>query len=173
VAKQTSLAPALDDPQPALRWQVIYTDRFDREMPPSVEVEGQGLVVGLAELWARFLLETVQLASAHRDGKLEEQPSRGFSEFQLAAAGLRVDLDGSLLGAHRLKRWMFAQATTTSGIVEGANANLLRLLADTHARAGAVDTAALAILDAAEAAVDEPDFALRLGQLRERWNAGR
>ncbi len=169
--KASALAPAADDPRPALQWEVIYSDRFDRETPPSAEVGGLGLVPGLAELWARFLFETVQVASAHRDGVVEAIPSRGFSEFTLSGEGVQLELDGSLAGALRLKQWMFPQPNSYLGVVEGAETRLLRGLAEAHARAGSIENAALALLDAAEAAVDRADFEVRLGELRARWEA--
>ncbi|MBA2538373.1 MAG: hypothetical protein H0V17_01955 [Deltaproteobacteria bacterium] len=168
MTKTTELVAAVDDPQPGLHWEVIYRDTFDRECPPSVEVEGQGLVRGLAELWARFVFETIQLASTNRDGRLEQVPTRGFSEFSLQGTDLRVILDGSLAGGHKLKTWMFDQPSA-SGIVADANASLLQLLADTHARAAAFEDAASAILDVAEAATDRADFEARLRKLRESW----
>lgn len=171
MAKVSALVPAADDPQPTLQWELIYSDRFDRESPASVEVEGRGLVPGLAELWARFLFETVQVATGHRDGVIEDIPSRGFSEFMLSGAGLTIDIQGSLAGAFRLKQWMFPQPNVYLGVVEGAETQLLRALAETHARAGSIEDAALAILDAAEAATDEADFVKQLRLLRERWNA--
>jgi hypothetical protein len=171
MAKQSELVVAADDPRPALQWEVIYSDRFDRETSPSVEVEGRGLVPGLAELWARFLFETVQVASFHRDGAVEEIPSRGFSEFWLSGEGLRLEIDGSLVGAHRLKRWVFEATDPLIGIVANANATRLRMLAEAHARAGSIESAALAILDAAEAALDVGDLEHQLGMLRRRWEA--
>ena len=48
------------NPEPYAVWQVWYQDNFDRETPRRVEVEGEGLVLGLAELWSRHLFETVQ-----------------------------------------------------------------------------------------------------------------
>jgi hypothetical protein len=171
VPKQSALLPAADDPRPALRWKVLYDDRFDREAPVSTEVEGRGLVPGLAELWARFLFETVQTASSHRDGGVEEIPSRGFSEFRLIADDIHLEIDGSLAGATRLKHWMFPTPNRYLGIVEGAESQLLRELAETHARAGSIEDAALAILDAAEAAADRAAFVVALGELRRRWEA--
>ncbi len=170
MTKQSELAPAPDDPQPALRWRVLYDDRFDRETPTGVEVEGAGLVPGLAELWARFLFETVQTASTWSDGRIEEIPSRGFSEFALVGTDLRVEIEGSLLGAYRLKRWMYP-VPNTRGIVAGAETELLRALAEAHARAGSIGSAALAILDAAEAAVDRESFMARLAELRAAWES--
>lgn len=169
--RQSELVVAADDPRPALRWEVIYSDRFDREMPPSVEVEGRGLVPGLAELWARFLFETVQVASFHRDGAVEEIPSRGFSEFWLSGKGLRVEIDGSLVGAHRLKQWVFEAPDPTIGIVANANAKRLRSLAETHARASSIESAGLAILDAAESAVDSSVLEHQIEVLRRSWEA--
>ena len=156
------------DPQPALRWVVVYNDTFDRETPTSVEAEGVGLVPALVELWKRFLFETVQSASSNREGSLESIPSRGFSEFTLiaTAGGLHLQLAGSLVGAHRLKTWMFAQ----QGSVGTADVVLLRDLAETHASSGSIEDAALAVLDAAEAAANRADFEGRLAQLRARWD---
>ena len=110
--KQSELSPAPDDPQPTLRWKIYYDDRFDRDMPATVEVEGVGLVPALAELWARFLFETVQTASSWRDGKVEEIPDRGFSEFTLTGDQLRVALHGSLAGA-------FRQSPATLNVLSG------------------------------------------------------
>jgi hypothetical protein len=170
MAKQSELVAAADDPRPAWQWEVIYSDRFDREMPPTVEVTGRGLVPGLAELWARFLFETVQTASSNRDGVLEKIPSRGFSEFMLSNNKLHLEIAGSLVGAHRLKRWVFEAPDATIGILANANATRLRALAEAHARAGSIESAALAILDAAEATPDG-DFEHQLLALRQRWEA--
>ena len=59
--KSTQKHTDYSDPAPRAAWELWYQDLFDRECPRQVEVRGQGLVQGLAELWARHLFETVQV----------------------------------------------------------------------------------------------------------------
>lgn len=168
MARQSALSPPPDDPDPALRWQVISRDTFDRDAEASVEIEGVGLVPGLAELWARFLAETVQTASTWSDGQVVEHPVRGFIELRLVGPGSSIVLEGSLAGAYRLKRWLYP-VPSTSLHLEGAETRLLRALAEAHASAGSIAEATLAILDEAEGATDREAFEATLGSLRDRW----
>ena len=169
MTKSSAIAPTPDDPHRDARWNIVYCDTFDRECPPSVEVEGRGLVPGLIELWARFLFETVQTVSSNRNGTVAQLPSRGFSEFALSVDGVAcgVSLRGSLVGAHRLKNWVFAAAADdAAGILDRADLRVLRAVAEAHAASGSLDDAALVVLDAAESARDIDDLLHRVAKLR-------
>jgi hypothetical protein len=42
-----------------IKWEIIYTDTFDREAPPSVEIEGIGFEISLYCLWQSTLFEGI------------------------------------------------------------------------------------------------------------------
>lgn len=104
------------------KWEIWYSDTFDREAPPTVDVRGRGLIKGLAELWARHLFETVQFNGQH-----------GFSSFHLAWRGGYITIDGDWQGAMRLRSWLFGQKDRTDrGYVQEADAYLLDRIAYAH-----------------------------------------
>ena len=131
--------------QPAqMRWQLWYRDTFDRECPPQVDAQGQGLLNGLVELWARHLFETVRL----RGGL-------GFSRFHLQwAPDGRAEIVGDLEGAQRLRKWVFGdQEHTRKGYVDAADQRLLKRVATTHRHlleAGQTSAPILALARSAE-----------------------
>ena len=80
------------------QWQIWYQDTFDRETPRKVEVEGQGLVDGLVELWSRHLKETVTASGGS-----------GFSRFNLwwKQEATSIVIEGSQEGMVRVRSWIF------------------------------------------------------------------
>jgi hypothetical protein len=144
--------PPRQDPLPEVEWEVWYRDTFDLECPPSVDIEGRGLVQGLAELWARFLFETVRPGGA-----------KGFSRFHLRWGASGTVIDGSWKGATRLRQWLFgAKNHTQQGYVAEADPRLLHLVALCHANLIAAGQTAEPILRAAEVAEDRQQFEARL-----------
>ncbi len=138
----------LIDPLPDAAWQVWYRDTFDREMPPSIDISGRGLVKGLMELWARYLFETVR-----QDG------GKGFSRFHLMWAGRQVVIDGDWQGAIRLREWVFGKKEHISrGYVAEADASLLRRIAVNHAYFIQANQPAEPILAMAAGAPDRQRF---------------
>ena len=137
--KTTTITPPPDDPDPARRWEVWYSDTFDRETPAKVEVTGVGIVPGYVELWARFLFEGVQIGSRHDGTAVRQVAVAGFSDFSLdfvdGPAPRTVRITGDLAHALRLKRWIFGDVTsTTRGYLEEANLERLMHVARTHIR---------------------------------------
>ena len=80
-----------------VNWQVWYQDTFDRECPRQIEVEGQGLLAGLIELWTRHLSETVQANGF-----------RGFARFNLWLNDVNqsIVIEGEWDGMVSLREWM-------------------------------------------------------------------
>lgn len=149
--------PALHDPHPAEEWEIWYTDTFDRDTPPQLEVRGHGLVAGLTELWARHFFEAVTA-----DG----QP--GFSSFQLRRKQGRIDIRGDWEGAKRLRHWLFdKKKTATKGYVAEAQPSLLTTLAQVHARLVDRAQSAEQILTLAASTASRQDFEDRLFSLLE------
>lgn len=115
-------APTERDPHPSEPWAVIYSDTFDRDTPPRVDVEGTGILEGLRELWARYLFEAVS-------------PNvTGFSQFALRWRAGPVTIRGDLAGAGKLRDWMFGPKTTVRAYVAEADAELLGRVAAVHAK---------------------------------------
>ena len=144
------------DPAPEQEWEVWYRDMFDRECPPSVEVSGRGLVGGLIELWARYLLETVR-----PEGQL------GFSRFHLRrenAPGIQID--GDITGALRLRGWI-AEDGIKSGRrhVEQGDRTLLTRVAVAHAQLALAGRSGAEILAAAAGEADRDEFERQLADL--------
>lgn len=136
-------------------WSLWYCDTFDRECPPKVEVSGHGLVHGLMELWARYLLETVQA-----DGQ------QGFSSFHLETKRGRVWIDGDPEGAKRLRGWALGnQEQTDRGHLQDADLELLGQIANSHAWLIEKNRTAKEILVLAALAADRSDFMHRLEEL--------
>ncbi|HSF80056.1 MAG TPA: hypothetical protein VLA49_02415 [Anaerolineales bacterium] len=144
-------------PHPREQWAVWYRDTFDRQAPARVDVQGQGLVQGLAELWARYLFETVQAGG-----------QQGFSHFHLEWKHGNVYLEGDWQGARRLRYWLFGETGHTyKGYVQEAEPELLERIAFTHAYLIDREQASQQILTSAVVARDVEDFAIRLRHLRE------
>jgi hypothetical protein len=151
----------LCDPIPEAEWQVWYQDTFDRECPLSVDVRGQGLAIGLIELWARYLFEAV------RPGGV-----RGFSRFHLRwGQDNFVDIKGSWAGATRLREWVFGtKKHSRRGYVAAGDVHLLKRIAVTHAWLIVRDQPADQILEAAADAQDRPDFEGQLAALAANYS---
>lgn len=130
-----------DDPVAGARWQVLSEDTFDRDTPRAVEARGTGLAAGLAELWRRFLTDTVT-----------ERGQRGFYRFNLwwEQGGCSVSVDGPWSGAVRLRQWVLAAGTV--------DRLLLDRIAVLHAGSVVAGGSSRAILEAAERAEDESGF---------------
>jgi hypothetical protein len=114
----------ITDPASDAEWQVWYQDLFDRERPRQVEISGRGLVIGLAELWARHLFETVQV-----DGQ------QGFSQFNLwwQEAEKSIAITGAREGMVRLRQWVFGNKRTVSqGYLGDGDQGLLMAVAVVH-----------------------------------------
>lgn len=146
---------AAGEPYPNEEWAVWYTDTFDRDAPPRVDVRGRGLVEGLAQLWARHLFETVR-----PDGQ------QGFSSFDLRWKQGRVEIGGDREGAKRLRGWVFGKKESSyKGYAAEAEPALLRKTAVAHARLIERQLRAEQILAIASAAKDRTDFENRLDDL--------
>ncbi len=141
--RTSSLVPAADDPAPAQAWEVIYSDSFDRECPPSTQVSGHGVIPGFVELWCRFLHETVR-----------PEGRAGFSHFELWFDGgpIRVGFERvDFKQAATIRRWVFGSlGPTTESVYEQADKELLHVLARAHARMRTTNGAAAAIVACAE-----------------------
>ena len=112
------------NPEAEATWKLWYQDMFDRECPRKVEVHGQGLVQGLAELWARHLFETVQA-----DGQ------KGFSRFNLwwQQKNESIEITGAWEGMVRLRQWVFdSQRTASRGYLDDGDRELLMEIALAH-----------------------------------------
>ncbi len=141
--------------EPDAHWEVWYRDMFDRECPPSVDVSGRGLVLGLMELWARHLCETVRLGG-----------SLGFSRFHLRWDQGHITIEGDWEGAVRLREWVFGtKQHCASGYVNEADSRVLTIIATTHARLAAAGRTSEPMLAAAAEAPDWDDFEARLPEL--------
>jgi hypothetical protein len=144
------------DPAPTSEWKVWYSDMFDREMPPQVEASGTGLAKGVAELWSRFLFETVQ-----------PNGGKGFSRFHIYGDSGQMKIEGNWDGATRLRDWVFGSKTRRSREkLSDAETGLLDQLAVTHAMLHLGGRSADEILTAAAVAEDRPDFESRLADLQ-------
>ena len=142
----------LQDPDPDAEWEVWYRDTFDRECPPRVDVQGQGLTRGLMELWARYLFEEIGVGG-----------SGGSSSFHFRWNNRRINLAGSRQGATRLRKWIFgAKDHTYKGYVQEGDAELLKIIACTHAKLIQKDPFGCEVLAAADRAVDREFFEAEL-----------
>lgn len=137
-------------------WTVWYRDTFDHEAPARIDVSGKGLTQGLAELWARYLFETVQASG-----------QQGFSRFHLEWGGHGfIQIEGDWQGAKRLRFWLFGNKHHSyTGYVKEADPALLEHLANSHIRLIGNPQATHHILSIAAIARDAEDFASRLDQV--------
>ena len=138
------------DPVPDAEWQVWYQDMFDRECPRQVEITGQGLTAGLAELWARHLFETVGA-----DG------GRGFSHFNLwwKQARKSAEIVGAWAGMVRLRGWVFGRRQQASkGYLGDGDKDLLMRVAEVHGGLILAGQTSERILAAAEDCMSREDF---------------
>ena len=130
------------DPAPDAAWELWYQDMFDRECPRRVDLRGQGLLQGLAELWARHLLETVQV-----DGQ------KGFSRFNLwwRQQKKSIEITGEWLGMVRLRGWVFGnRGTANQDYLDDGDQTLLREVALAHSYLALAGQSSEAILAAAQ-----------------------
>ncbi len=146
----------LQDPLPDQDWEVWYRDMFDRECPPSVEVRGRGLVKGLMELWARYLLETVR-----------PEERIGFSRFYLRRGNSpAVEIKGDLGSALNLRRWIAVpEIRGGRSYLNQGDTRLLSRIAVVHAGLLQAGRDASEILSAATKADNQPDFERLLDSL--------
>lgn len=141
------------DAHPDARWAVVYTDTFDRDAEPRVEVEGEGVVAGLKELWARHLFESVSASGVG-----------GFSRFHLEWPGRGIMISGDSEGARRLREWMFGtKRTRHKGYAAEADVELLDRVAAVHAERLEQPSPAEHILATARDSTDRAEFIARLG----------
>jgi hypothetical protein len=127
-------------------WQIWHQDTFDRESPRRVELQGRGLVKGLAELWLRHLTETLRA-----DG------GSSFSRFNLwwQPRGLSIRIVGAEEGLLRLRGWIVGKG----GRVDR---QLLNAVARAHAQRVRAGGTSAPLVDAALASRDAADFQARL-----------
>jgi hypothetical protein len=106
-------------------WQIWYQDTFDRDCPRRIEVEGEGLLVGLIALWKRHLFETVQ-----------EAGWVGFSHFDLwwEQEKTSIRVVGNWDGQVQLRRWVYPKGVEPKRepYEERADEGLLRSIAKVH-----------------------------------------
>lgn len=133
-----------------------YRDTFDHEAPARIDVSGKGLTQGLAELWARYLFETVQASG-----------QQGFSRFHLEWGGHGfIRIEGDWQGAKRLRFWLFGNKQHSyKGYVQEAEPALLERLASTHAVLVGKEQITQQILTLAVIARDVEEFSSLLDQL--------
>ena len=153
--RNASAGPTLteQDPHPSEPWAVVYSDSFDRDTAPRVDVEGTGITVGLKELWARHLFEGVS-----------EGGTAGFGRFHLRWHAGAVTARGDLEGARKLRDWMFGtKRVSLAGYVAEADAELLARVAAAHARHLDHQNASEQILARARDSADRDTFMAGLG----------
>jgi len=155
-AQTKSLPHSWDDPAPDVTWQLWYTDLFDRECPPSVELQGQGLAKGLKELWARFLFEEVSPGGG-----------LGLSRFHIWSQHRSILVEGEWAGATQLRHWLYgAQARGRQQLVAGGN-RILHKISIIHAQLLVDGDTSQPILDAAAGAADLTAFEAALDALAQ------
>jgi hypothetical protein len=123
-------------------WELWYQDLFDQECPRKIEMSGQGLVPGLAKLWALHLFETVQA-----DGQ------KGFSHFNLwwRQKQKSIEINGAWDGMVRLRNWVFGNKRTASrGYLDDGDRELLMGIALAHSCLIMAGQSSEAILAAAQ-----------------------
>ena len=153
------------DPAPVAVWELWYQDLFDRDCPRKVEASGQGLVQGLAELWARHLFETVQA-----DGQ------KGFSRFNLwwRQQQKSVEINGDWQGMVRLRWWVFGNKRTAScGYLDDGDRELLRDVALAHSYLTMVGQTSEPILIAAQNCASREIFQEQLINLIQTKKKGK
>ncbi|MFP4346204.1 MAG: hypothetical protein ACLFU8_16020 [Anaerolineales bacterium] len=128
-------------------WQIWHQDTFDRESPRRMELQGRGLVKGLAELWLRHLTETVRAGGGS-----------SFSRFNLwwQPRGLSVRVVGTEQGLLRLRGWIVERGGRR------IDRQLLNGVARAHARMVRAGGTSAPLVDAALTSRDAADFKTRL-----------
>jgi hypothetical protein len=139
-----------------LDWEIWYTDTFDREMPPQLEVSGAGLLAGLAELWRRTLEQSVG-----------DDGYGTFTRFSLIWGGAGVPRGGGSVPVDpfenppllALRRWLRSDPGLPDALAR-AQARRLRRSLDAPDNTRAVDELLAAALDAG----DLPTFKAALAE---------
>ena len=145
-------APVWSEPAPDAQWEVWYWDTFDREAPPRVDTKGRGLARGLAELWARYLGETIRPGG-----------SQGFSRFSFKWDQGAASIRGNRQGATRLRGWVFGDKERFSkGYVGESDTPFLKIVATAHAHLLLEGQSSEPILEAAAVSTDRKEFEARL-----------
>ena len=109
-------------PNTSTTWQLWHSDMFDRDSPPSLQVQGTNIIQGLYNLWLHTLKEG-----------LLDNGSASFSRFQLTwgnSASTRVDIAVSPfnnLALIKLRRWATPMTQNQSSAEEPRDEILLRL----------------------------------------------
>ncbi|MBN1997877.1 hypothetical protein JW935_10020 [candidate division KSB1 bacterium] len=144
----------VSNPAPDMQWELWYQDVFDRECPRRVEVIGRGLMLGLTELWARHLFETVQA-----DGE------KGFSRFNLwcTKEEKSIKVTGTWGGMVRLRKWIFGDKRNVyKNFIEEGDEGLLVKIARVHSLLVLAGQTSEGILKAAENCTSCEDFEAQL-----------
>lgn len=153
----------LIDAAPRTEWKLWYQDIFDREAPRQIEASGRGLTVGLTELWAHTLFETVTV-----DGK------KGFSRFNLwiGQDSQSVSVIGEWKGMVRLRGWIFGEKRHARRVLTAANTGLLKRVAALHGHLFRSGRTSEGILAAAATCESRNDFEEHLSRLERDISAG-
>ena len=148
-----SIGKWLLDPEPDAVWQIWYEDTFDRETPRRVEVSGEGLALGLTELWSRHLFEAVRA-----DG------SKGFCRFNMwwVQVGKSIVIKGAWGGMVKIRNWVYGDKQDTK------DGDLLMRLASIHGCLVVEGGTSEDIFIAAEGAENREDFENQLASLEEK-----
>jgi len=129
------------DPISIAEWDLWYQDNFDLECPRQISRSGQGLIVGLIELWAHHLYETIQpngFFGFDRYNLWWKQEKRG------------VDIVGDLTGQLKLRKWMYGKRRSSyAGCMAIADKELIHLIAEAHSRLILLDQTSKAIVNLA------------------------
>ena len=119
------------DPISVAEWDLWYQDNFDLECHRKISRSGHGLIVGLIELWAHHLYETIQPT-----GFL------GFDRYNLwwVQQNCSFEVVGDIVGQVKLRHWVYGDRRSGyAGCMEIADKDLLRILADAHSRLVIID----------------------------------
>jgi hypothetical protein len=144
-----------EDPAPDVPWQLWYTDLFDRESPPAIELQGLGLAKGLAELWTRFLFEEVSPGGG-----------LGLSRFHIWSQQRSILVEGEWAGAAQLRHWLYgAQARDRQRSLVAGGDQILHKIGVIHAQLLREGVTSQPILDAALGATNLTAFEAALDEL--------
>lgn len=128
---------AISDIEPKdVEWTLWCEDTFDRECPRQKDAEGRGLLVGLRELWLRYLRETVQ-----------PNGLTGFTRFNLRCDSKFIQIEGPESRWAKLREWVIDGEPSEQNLV-------LDAIAAAHMQLLATDTPLTSLAEVVAKATD-------------------
>jgi hypothetical protein len=139
------------------KWELWYQDTFDQEGGRKKVREGNGLLDGLALLWARHLYDVVR-----------PNDMIGFSQYNLwwKQRKFSIAVVGKMPGQEKLRRWVFEERRVDySSYLQIADREILEIIAEAHYKLIMNNQSSELIINTAISSNNREEFIFRISTL--------